>query len=110
MYEGHIYPDVDIVSDLPYNDYDTALTYIQRFVEVAGQNFSAPFWLGEFGTWYDYENWHKMLRFIREHDTDWAIWALGSYQLSNDNTFHNVIRNLNFSALFFSKSSKYSIF
>ena len=109
MYEGHIYPDVDIVSDLPYNDYDTALTYMQRFVETAGQNFSAPFWLGEFGTWYDYENWHKMLRFIREHDTDWAIWALGSYQLSNDNTFHNVIRNLNFSALFFSKSSKYSI-
>ena len=26
-----------------------ALTWMQRFVETAGHNYSAPFWMGEFG-------------------------------------------------------------
>ena len=80
VYEGHIYPDVPNVSDLSYEEFDETVTWMQRFVEYAGHNYSAPFWMGEFGSWYDYENWHKILRFLREHDTDWGIWALGSYQ------------------------------
>ena len=80
VYEGHIYDGVPIVSDLPYDEFDAALTWMQRFVEYAGQNCSAPFWMGEFGTGSNSINWQKMVRFIREHDLDWAIWPIDGYQ------------------------------
>ena len=80
VYEGHIYGTVPFVSDLPYEEYDTVLSWMQRFVETAGHNYSAPFWMGEFGGASDSTNWRKIMRFIREHDLDWAYWPIDGYQ------------------------------
>ena len=80
VYEGHIYDGTPIISDLPYPEFDEGLTWMQRFVEIVGQNCTAPFWMGEFGTGSNSVNWQKMIRFIREHDLDWAIWPIDGYQ------------------------------
>ena len=80
VYEGHIYDGTPIISDLPYPEFDEGLTWMQRFVEIVGQNCTAPFWMGEFGTGSNSINWQKMIRFIREHDLDWAIWPIDGYQ------------------------------
>jgi hypothetical protein len=80
VYQGHIYGGVPVLSDLPYDTFDSVLTSLQRFVEVAGHEYSAPFWMGEFGTGSDNENWRKILRFIGEHDLDWGVWCLDGYQ------------------------------
>ena len=80
MYQGHIYGGVPVLSDLPYESFNTALTAMQRFVEYPGHEYSAAFWMGEFGTGEDSENWQKILRFIREHDLDWGVWCIDGYQ------------------------------
>ena len=80
VYEGHIYANVPVLSDLPYEQYDVALTALQSFVSESGHEYSAPFWMGEFGTGSDSENWRKILRFIKEHDLDWAYWCIDGYQ------------------------------
>ena len=80
IYEGDIYDGVDIVSDLPYDDFDVTLTWMQRFVQFAGQNCSAPFWMGEFGTNVNSINWQKIVRFIYEHDLDWGYWTIDGYK------------------------------
>ena len=80
VYEGHIYGTVPFVSDLPYEEYDTVLSWMQRFVETAGHNYSTPFWMGEFGGASDSTNWRKIMRFIRDHDLDWAYWPIDGYQ------------------------------
>ena len=59
---------------------DPFLTFLQSFVQEAGHNYSAPFWMGEFGTNTDSDNWRKMVRFLKEHDLDWAYWPLDGYQ------------------------------
>ena len=80
VYEGHIYTDVPLLSDLPYEEFDLALTALQSFVSEAGHEYSAPFWMGEFGTGSDSENWRKILRFIKEHDLDWGYWPIDGYE------------------------------
>ena len=39
VYEGHIYDGVAVLSDLPYDEFDVALTWMQSFVEVVGHNY-----------------------------------------------------------------------
>ena len=80
VYEGHFYSWFGNFVEYPYDEFDTALTWMQRFVEISGQNYSAPFWMGEFGTGSNSVQWQKIIRFIREHDLDWAIWTLDGYQ------------------------------
>ena len=53
---------------------------MQTFVMEAGHEYSAPFWMGEFGTSTDSENYQKIYRFIKEHDLDWAYWCIDGYQ------------------------------
>ena len=46
----------------------------------AGHEYSAPFWMGEFGSGSDSENYQKIVRLIKEHDLDWAYWCIDGYQ------------------------------
>ena len=80
MYQGHIYASVPVISDLPYENYDPTLRFMQTFVMEPGHNYSAPFWMGEFGTSTDSDNYKKIYRFIKEHDLDWAYWCIDGYQ------------------------------
>lgn len=81
IYEGHMYGTVANIGDLPYEEFDRVMFALQSFVAEAGHEYSAPFWLGEFGTTgSDPENWPKLIRFLKEHDFDWAYWCLDGYQ------------------------------
>ena len=55
---------------------------IQTYVaEVGlGYNHTAPYWMGEFGTGSDSENWGKIVRFLNETDHDWAYWSIDGYK------------------------------
>ena len=37
---------------------------LQTFVADAGHNYSAPYWMGEFGCGGDSENWEKIVRWM----------------------------------------------
>lgn len=80
VYQGHIYTTVPILSDLPYEQFAVAVEAIQTFVETPGHEYSAPFWMGEFGTATNSENWLKIVRFIKERDLDWGYWCIDGYQ------------------------------
>ena len=82
------------LSDLPYEQFDVVLNAIQSFVEKAGHEYSAPFWMGEFGTGSDSENWRKIVRFIREHDLDWGYWCIDGYQFGRgDDEGYGILMN-----------------
>ena len=53
---------------------------MQHFVETPGQAFSAPFWMGEFGTNDNSENWQKIFQNLKENDLDWSYWPLDGYR------------------------------
>ena len=72
------------LSDLPYEQFDVVLNALQTFVEKVGHEYSASFWMGEFGTGTNSENWRKIVRFIREHDLDWSYWCVDGYQFGRD--------------------------
>lgn len=80
VYTGHFYPFTPVLSDLSYDLLDPLLFVIQTFVEVPGHAYSAPFWMGEFGTGENSENWQKIFRFVKEHDLDWAYWPIDGYK------------------------------
>ena len=84
MYTGHTYPYIP-PSDLPWLLYHMAMTFTQLFIDNAGYQFSAPYWMGEFGTACDLvtegeENWQKLMRLLEENDADWAYWSVDGYR------------------------------
>ena len=80
VYSGHIYPFSPIISDLPYTLFKSTMDSMQTYVADVGYNFSAPYWMGEFGTGSDSENWGKIVRFLNETDHDWAYWSIDGYK------------------------------
>jgi len=52
---------------------------MQTFVADAGHNYSAPYWMGEFGCGGDSENWEKIVRFLNETDHDFGYWSIDGY-------------------------------
>ena len=80
MYTGHTYPYIP-PSNLPWLLYHIALTFTQLFIDNAGYRFSAPYWMGEFGTGtIDDENWNKLMRLLEENDADFAYWSVDGYR------------------------------
>lgn len=83
VYTGHIYTwSVPGLYDLPDDIFEITLETMQTFVAQAGHNYSAPFWMGEFGagSGSSQEKWRKLIRMLKEHDYDWAVWTLDGYQ------------------------------
>ena len=60
VYSGHIYPFSPVISDLDYDLFKIPMHAMQTFVADAGHNYSAPYWMGEFGTGEDSDNWRKI--------------------------------------------------
>ena len=56
------------------------MVFLQTFVQESNRTNPAPFWMGEFGTNVDSEEWRKILRFLREFDLDWAYWPIDGYE------------------------------
>jgi len=79
VYSGHIYPFSPIISDLEYPLFKSLMHTMQTFVADAGHNYSAPYWMGEFGCGGDSENWEKIVRFLNETDHDFGYWSIDGY-------------------------------
>ena len=80
VYTGHTYT-FWAVSDLPWEQYSAAMTFQQLFVDAAGHNYSAPYWMSEFGTGnVDSEKYQKIIRLLRENDADFAYWSVDGYK------------------------------
>ena len=66
------------------------MTFSQLFINYVGYKFSAPYWMGEFGTACDlnntsnpaggWENWQKLMRLLEENDADWSYWNVDGYK------------------------------
>eukprot|EP00088_Acartia_fossae_P046304 TRINITY_DN4998_c0_g1_i2.p1 TRINITY_DN4998_c0_g1~~TRINITY_DN4998_c0_g1_i2.p1 ORF type:complete len:374 (-),score=39.35 TRINITY_DN4998_c0_g1_i2:51-1172(-) len=82
VYSGHIYPFSPIISDLPYDLFKLTMHTMQTFVADAGYNYSAPYWMGEFGTGPspDDVKWDHIVQFLRETDHDWSYWSIDGYR------------------------------
>ena len=80
VYTGHFYTFTTPYSDLPYFLFKPLMFLMQHFVETPGQAFSAPFWMGEFGTNDNSENWQKIVQHLKENDLDWSYWPLDGYK------------------------------
>ena len=78
VYSGHIY-HYWAPEGISYEDFSTEFNRTESFVNLAGNHYSAPFWLGETGTADDNGNWRNIIRYLREHDLDWAYWSLDGY-------------------------------
>ncbi len=66
VYSGHIYPFTPVISDLEYGLFKVTMHVIQTFVADVGFNYSAPYWMGEFGTGEDSENWGKIGKNVKK--------------------------------------------
>jgi len=81
IYSGHIYPFSPIISDLPYTLFKSTMHTMQTFVADAGFNYSAPYWMGEFGSGgSNDEKWQHIVQFLQETDHDWAYWSIDGYK------------------------------
>lgn len=75
----------------------TAITYAQLartldqqwgYLVTENQSYTAPLWLGEFGTDSSSDWWQWILQYIRERDLDWAYWSVdGEQYYHTDETF-----------------------
>jgi len=96
VYTGHIYPFSPVISDLPYPYFKTVMHNMQTFVADAGFNYSAPYWMGEFGTGgTDDEKWQKIVTFLNETDHDFAYWSIDCYKYPGQGKLINDIAIFN---------------
>jgi len=98
VYSGHIYPFSPIISDLPYDLFKMTMHTMQTFVADAGYNYSAPYWMGEFGTGSDPNNekWDHIYQFLLETDHDWVYWSIDGYKYPDENEGYGIL-NSNYS-------------
>jgi len=81
VYSGHIYPFSPVISDFPYPYFKTVMHNMQTFVADAGHAYSAPYWMGEFGSGGGNDDkWKMIVRFLNETDHDWAYWSIDGYK------------------------------
>lgn len=80
VYEGHIYPFWNQVTDFEYEDMVPIMIFLQTYVQESNRTNPTPFWMGEFGTNVDSEEWRKIIRFLQEFDLDWAYWPIDGYE------------------------------
>jgi endoglucanase len=71
---------------IPLHNYDSFKAAMESkavFMLEEGQAYTAPVWLGEFGTNTDDKYWTYLIRYLKENPkVHWAYWAYNGYQES----------------------------
>lgn len=67
---------------LDYSTLEASLDRSWGFALEDGQAYTAPVWLGEFGHYRADTYWNNLIRYIKEHDLDYAYWALNGLKYS----------------------------
>lgn len=92
IYSGHIYSWDSQFDQTDFSAYEYAVQQYQTYVTTPGQAFTAPFWLGEFGTNSADTWWNLTIELLQKHtNIGWAYWAVDGYKHSggkgDDETF-----------------------
>ena len=66
---------------------------MQTFVADAGHAYSAPYWMGEFGSGGGNDDkWKMIVRFLNETDHDWAYWSIDGYKYPDQSIYSAFIQ------------------
>lgn len=81
MYSPHNYSSSNggVASFADYAAFKTALDSAWGYIITEGRAYTAPVWIGEFGTDHTTPNatwWPWIQQYITENDLDWSVWAL----------------------------------
>jgi endoglucanase len=93
VYSGHVYSwDGQFPTNNGFEAFEEAVMKYQGYVTTPNQEFTAPFWMGEFGTNSQENYWTYLIQFFKKHpEMGFAYWALDGYQHSggggDDETF-----------------------
>merc|ERR1719409_2611025 len=86
VYSGHIYEWDTQYTHNSYSDYALGVQQYQNYVTTPNRSFTAPFWLGEFGTNVQNRYWNQTIRLLRNQTSiGWAYWAIDGYKHSGGN-------------------------
>eukprot|EP00927_Polykrikos_kofoidii_P021236 TRINITY_DN20169_c0_g1_i1.p1 TRINITY_DN20169_c0_g1~~TRINITY_DN20169_c0_g1_i1.p1 ORF type:complete len:379 (-),score=56.90 TRINITY_DN20169_c0_g1_i1:58-1194(-) len=81
VYSGHVYEWDELFNLGNYSEFSAAVAHELTFVTTLGKNFTAPFWLGEFGSNKRSTFWNWTINLLRENPWfGWAYWALDGYK------------------------------
>lgn len=71
-----------------YQRYKTKLDRNWGFLLEEGQSYTAPIWVGEFGTGHNEEGlnywWTCLVRYLKEYDLDFSYWPIDGTQSRGD--------------------------
>ena len=85
LYSPHNYASTNggVASFADYDAFKTALDSAWGYIVNEGHPYTAPLWLGEFGTNHTSPSaiwWPWIQRYMAEKDLDWSVWALNGTQ------------------------------
>jgi len=88
VYSFHIYDHSPIEWKVTNRwTYSKFLDYTVTFMLEEGHKYTAPIWLGEFGTGSDNKFWHLTIHYLKKNpDVHWAYWPYNGY---NNNPDHD---------------------
>jgi endoglucanase len=85
VYSFHYYDWQYLTSTLTYSLFKKGLEKNATFMLEEGHDYTAPVWLGEFGTNSDSKYWKYLILYLKETpDVHWAYWAYNGYQESEE--------------------------
>lgn len=83
VYSFHYYSWQGLTPLYSYDAFKAGLEEYATFMLEEGQEYTAPVWLGEFGTNTNDQYWMYLIRYLAETpDVHWAYWAYNGYQES----------------------------
>jgi endoglucanase len=85
VYSPHNYTSSNggVASFASYDAFKAALDSAWGYIVTEGHPYTAPLWLGEFGTDHTTPNptwWPWIQQYMAEKDLDWAVWAVNGTQ------------------------------
>jgi len=92
VYSGHMYP-FWYDPTLSYNKFQQRMHDRQTFVTEPGQSYSAAYWMGEFGTGSNDDEWGKIIQYLEESDSDWSYWAIDGYSRPGDDETYGILKD-----------------
>ena len=70
------------------------MTFTQLFIDKPSHKYSAPYWMGEFGTGtINDENWQKIIRLLEDNDLDFGYWSVDGYKFPGDDHIFGLLEN-----------------
>jgi len=82
VYSFHIYDHFPVEWKITNQwTFDWFINNTVTFMRTEGKKYTAPIWLGEFGTNEDNKFWKLIIRYLKKNpDVHWSYWAYNGYK------------------------------